>query len=539
MARDVYWLEATLQAPLVISSSRQSDRSEWLDHIPGTTVRGALAQAFLRLGRSVDEPAFSTLFLDESSARWPTLRAGRHLAPATATSCKRYPGFDAHGVFDVLAAQLLGEDDPKCPACGEDLKRYGGAFEVEVDSGQPTDARVDRELTMHVGIDRATGRASPGVLFGLEGMAARRRDGSWAQLSGPVELSEQARVALGELLGQLGGIVYVGKARTRGRGRVELKVGGGVASPNSAELDAFSAEFKGLIGSSVDTSDHEYFTIGLPQGAVLLDPLLRFSNDPAAAVDWLPPLPAGPDSRSEKDGVEAVTARTALTTLRGWSAVHGLPRVDDLAVVPGAVYVYRAHASRWGAVKQRLLDLASTGVGVRRREGLGRVALCDRFHLDRAYRPGLSGTGAKDKEDDMFSTDTRRKVDILLEAESPSALCLGEALAKGLKKSDEAFMTQLRGLEVAAYSSRRLSDVEDYVMSRMGRDTKGRSVWSQKGQFGDSSDCLGDAVLDKIGHLRTCATEVDEEQRHDVAVELARGWVRRLVSSCLYHLTKS
>jgi CRISPR-associated protein Csx10 len=538
MARDVYWLEATLQAPVVISSNRQSDRSEWLDHIPGTTVRGALAQAFLRLGRSADEPAFSTLFLDESSARWPTLRAGRYLAPATATSCKRHPGFDAHGVFDVLVAQLLGEDDPTCPACGEDLKRYGGVFEVE--GGQPNDARVDRELTMHVGIDRATGTASPGVLFGLEGMAARRRDRSRVRLSGAVELSEPAQVALDELLGHLGGIVYVGKARTRGRGRVELKVGGGVVPPDGAALDTFSADFKGLLGSSVDTSDHEYFTIGLPQGAVLLDPLLRFSNDLAAAVDWLPPLPTGPDSPWAKDGIEVVTARTTLTTLRGWSAVHGLPRVDDLAIAPGSVYVYRADSARWGGVKKMLLGLASTGVGVRRSEGLGQVALCDRFHLDRAYRPGLSCTGAENKEDDdMLSMDTRRKVDLLLEAESPSALQLGETLAKGLKKSDEAFMTQLRGLEVVAYSSRRLSDVEDYLMNRMGRDTKGRSVWNKKGQFGDSGGRFGDAVLDKIGDLRTRAAGVKEDQRHDVAVELARGWVRRLVSSCLYHLNKS
>jgi hypothetical protein len=134
------------------------------------------------------------------------------------------------------------------------------------------------------------------------------------------------------------------------------------------------------------------FSISLPDGAILVDHLLRYTADPAAVIDWLPPLPEPArlfpvDERSAATlpsggTVRCVAVVTNQQLLRGWNAAHGLPRQDEWMVARGSVYVYWFQGSQEqrGNLHQRLTELSTSGIGLRRNEGYGRIAVSDPIH---------------------------------------------------------------------------------------------------------------------------------------------------------------
>ena len=109
-------------------------------------------------------------------------------------------------------------------------------------------------------------------------------------------------------------------------------------------------------------------------------------------IGWLPPMPTvaaafpvqeRPPRRLESGGaVRWIVAVTRHDRLRGWNAAHGLPRQDEWAVARGAVYVYRFEGTpgQRDALIAQLAALSEDGVGLRRNEGFGVVAVSEDFH---------------------------------------------------------------------------------------------------------------------------------------------------------------
>ncbi|MBI2566884.1 MAG: hypothetical protein HYV63_07635 [Candidatus Schekmanbacteria bacterium] len=407
-------LEAELLAPLVLKGNRQSQRSDCLDCIPGTTLRGALAGAYLRFGGTPAEAAFRRLFLDAQQARWATLRTGLHVPPLTAASCKRSPGFsgqDEHGVVDLLVAVLRapeGEGREECPrpGCGQPLKPFGKAYDRT--STGPKSTSAPKATAMHVGIDRDTGAARHSIFFSEEAIAdfsseeaiagdagdagapSRQPTPTRIVLRGVVELGDAARADFDALLGDLGGIVRIGRSRSRGRGKVCLKLRETLAAPSAADYEATARD----LAAAARRSGERVLTLGFPNGAILVDEVLRFANDPAVSIPWLPALDRWD---SPPDRIRPLYARTRLQLVRGWNVAHQLPRQDDMGILSGSVFAYTVPAAQWPGIAAELVALAEHGVGLRREEGFGTVSICDRFHLDAAIpaAPGSHPGGAR------------------------------------------------------------------------------------------------------------------------------------------------
>jgi hypothetical protein len=68
--------------------------------------------------------------------------------------------------------------------------------------------------------------------------------------------------------------------------------------------------------------------------------------------------------------------------VRGWNAAHGLPRQDEWAIAPGAVYAYHflGIATERAGLQERLRQLGRHGLGLRTVEGFGTVLISDEFH---------------------------------------------------------------------------------------------------------------------------------------------------------------
>ncbi len=427
-------LKATLLEPLAIRANRQSTRSEGLTRIPGSTILGALASAYLQWGGHPRDREFQILFQDESHCRWGALRTGIYQPPATSASCKRFPGLsisqqaapggifpapgssttEPHGLHDLLVAELRAVKSPDftsaallCQKCGEPLQPYRSPLAISgTENNSPKfSRRPDPPLRTrhHVGIDRNSGTAAEGILFAEETLDCWLKTDSpdprayeAACLTGVMEISEPALEALKKLLDLLDSRIEVGSSRSRGLGRLSLDLGRTFPATTDRRLDDFSAALTARIP---DTA--RIFTLAFPEGAIFVDDLLRFTNDPAAAIPWLPCLPRDFGANSFENGITALHGNAGLRRIRGWQAAHGLPKNDDLAIEPGSLFAYEVTGEEWPKVKRKLLDLTSRGAGLRRNEGFGRVQLSDPFHLEFAF-PRSSG-------DDPPATASARK----------------------------------------------------------------------------------------------------------------------------------
>jgi CRISPR-associated Csx10 family RAMP protein len=418
-----YPLEATLLSPVVVKRDRQSQRSEGTPSLSGSILRGALATLYLQTygltGEQSRKP-FHHLFLDESACRFGPLDPGPHTLPVTAVSCKRRPGFLAdrkpeqkpadapHGMADQLwsrvASRLAGQSLrdasvlPEHCHCGNDLKPQVG-FWLDGEGGPRQPSEIGRRLNMHVGIDRATHTAAETILYSLDALDPI---GEETRLVGWLDADETAVTALKDLLKNNGEEIRAGHARTRGYGRVRLQVGEPEEERPSG-WDRWSDELHGFLDRVRTTlrpprlpplrpEEHFFFALSLPAGAVLVDPLLRASLDPADMTSDLPPLPPAdpglcvlslPGKRLPGGGMLWCVAAVAHHEgTRGWNAAHGLPRQDEWTVGRGAVYVYlfEGNAPERAVLKERLARLEGDGMGARRNEGFGRVIVSDDFH---------------------------------------------------------------------------------------------------------------------------------------------------------------
>jgi hypothetical protein len=412
-----YSVAASLLSPLAVKRDRQSERSEGISSVLGTLLRGALAQAYLQEHGETDE-RFRRLFQDETTCRFGPLDPAHSTLPLTACTCKRYPGFLAdgqHGVADILWNRVARRLSPArdrigwqtCARCGEDVKPLSGFYTPASGNSAACAARSStRVVAAHVGIDRTTSTAAESIFFTLEALEpGPDPHGSAPDLVGWIDADDWAHGQLLKLISAEDSMITLGHARTRGYGRVRIELR--EALPGTEDHDArehWSSELLAFLGrpefgiGHLDPSRCLAFALTLPTGAVLVDDLLRATQDPADAVEWLPRIPSVDDpGSSARDGREVeggilrwVGGVTRHERLRGWNAAHGLPRQDEWAVARGSVFAYLFEGGSDGraALHDRLDQVERQGIGLRRNEGFGDVVVSDAFHREYLRQEG-------------------------------------------------------------------------------------------------------------------------------------------------------
>lgn len=374
-------LSVQLLSPISILAERQSQFSGCLDYIPGSTLRGALAQRYLDVYGK--DALFDDIFLDES-CRFSDLlpakseHAGSRQLPLTAWSCKRNPGFERHGVVDLLwfraAQQLLLESlpamrgpenlpDPVCSFgnCGQDIKRFSGYWNVRPDA--PTDIDVLRTETLHTGIDRATGTAADGILYAVEAVESRFPDGAPLWFNGHMKLPESVWSRMEELFSETS-TLFLGHGRTRGQGEVQLTLAAGARENKGDGREEWNVACGQFLqqATGLQTNDF-FFSIGLLSDAIIVDPYLRYKAEPD--MQW--------------PGVKLISSVMKRNVAIGWNQAHHLPKEDEITISRGSVFLYR-YDGEFGEIKGLLDSLETKGIGLRRNEGFGRIIISDPIH---------------------------------------------------------------------------------------------------------------------------------------------------------------
>lgn len=415
------YLSVRTHSPLATRAGHAESGAKPTQYIAGTTLLGCLAEAH-RLLRPKDEEEFATLFLQQR-VLFPHLypafftyqemnRANTPVMPLpkTAQTCKRFAGFrpwskedtdeEQHGIRDSLLdwttfalldspgqapATLIEpfQSSQKCQICKQAMDHARGHYRCNrKNPSQRMLAETHKHLQMHTGINREWGTVEEKILYNREvfdqGMPF------WGEIILPDELAQTLKSLISEA--EKEGVVHMGTGRTRGMGKILLRIRDAEDELPSEDhaaskkrLLAFDCALKER--ASEAASAPFYLAMTLHSPSILRDPFLRYySTIDGMLIDTLlrPYLPQGYPAITWQRIYQATEAQSVY----GWNELWGTPRPIDYALEAGSTFVFSCSQALDDTLAQALYALEEEGIGRRRAEGFGRIRFADPFHLE-------------------------------------------------------------------------------------------------------------------------------------------------------------
>ncbi len=393
------------QSALSISGSPAlGNLNRTLDYIPGTVLRGALAEAYHRKhdNRRGD---FQQLFCDDE-VRYGNLypivhgtQRGSQPIPLTAYTCKRRQGFlgdgrssECHGVRDLLIDLMIYQETQdgavvpdKCGhpgACPAPLDRYTGFCSYSGGQQRYKSNRPHKRQLGRTAIADHTQSALYGSLHTLEALNEAQ------QFAGYIYVSN---VTLANPLDDLvdSNPLLLGRGVSKGLGECHKDTfDNGNLFPDSLDLEQrlqqLNQEVQARFAQHGRSCLKAFFSLTCYSDIVLRDGFFRYQSV-LNLGDLRRYLSLA--NQTLVDGFSPHSVHTHLRTVAGWNAAWRLPKEEALAMVKGSVFVYAKPAAsdeeRQQVLQQiqpALQELETNGVGERRAEGFGAVVVCNPFH---------------------------------------------------------------------------------------------------------------------------------------------------------------
>ena len=262
-----------------------------------------------------------------------------------------------------------------CTDCENPLDRFTGFYRRNRKTSEQGKASVSLGLRTRIGIDRATGSAHQGILYSREFLQPGMT--FWGTVIVPDEQDERFRAFIQKA--NESGLLRLGNNRTRGFGRVTLAVTPTSIGEQDMELlrqriRNFDAQFRAQAKQYDIKHPHAlYLPITLTADAILYDRLLRQRT--------------GLDEKVLDDlgikGAERIYCNSSVRRVMGWNDLWRVPKADDIAIAMGATFLFGLSHDLDDALLHRLHNLERRGIGIRRREGFGRLLIASPFHEER------------------------------------------------------------------------------------------------------------------------------------------------------------
>jgi CRISPR-associated protein Csx10 len=367
-----------LEPVLANSLAGDANSARSLGYIPGALVRGAMIGAYLaanelpELDAAGDQTA-RRLFFDGSTRylhAYPCDESGnQRLLPVPRSFHKRkndlpvkrktnggqstsYPIFDLSAdTFAEEDVQLQGLEDKFCLLLGDTANSY----------------KANEQLNVHTQRDARKGRATPrhGAVYRYEALAAG------TQLAGVILTANAADAAqLKEWMKER--IFMLGKARAAGYSRAKV-----IGPPQ--DIDDSWTEATPAAPAAPDDEEAEGYANDAPDEGdtftltLLSETIVRDENG-HHTLDLLPAL----RQRLQRDDLRPLSDAKVFRKARvigGFNRKWGLPLPQVAAIAAGSVFVVKADSPLTNEDRERLEALQQEGIGERRVEGFGRVAV--------------------------------------------------------------------------------------------------------------------------------------------------------------------
>ena len=409
-----YLLTVQTLTPLLLSERQTTQTGTSLDYIPGSTLLGGLAGAYLRrrgLPPDAVDADFERFFLQDqiccgnlypaNFASFQTGAAPVKPLPHTARSCKRWPGFmpsvdsqERHGVLDHLSLWALFKlsNNPKvfeqsrycgeCRTAGitERLAPFAGYYQRFGD-GQYERSSLNRRLVTGTGVNRRTGTVQEEILFSYEVLAELTAERRPQQFQGLLRIDETVAGDFEPFLTEVAADLRVGRAKTRGFGRLQcaapVPLNPAGAEQFAARLTAFDDHLKTTAADyHVALESGFYFAVTCCSDLILRTPDLRYRT--SLDADAL----AGELELPDPAALRLIYQQASTERTSGWNALWRLPKPVELAVSKGSVFLFAYTGESQTELISKLHALEQRGIGSRQAEGFGRVSVSDEFHQE-------------------------------------------------------------------------------------------------------------------------------------------------------------
>lgn len=391
--------------PLSFRDGRETFRATSLDYVPGSVLLGVLATIPAQLHNNAQER--DAIFFGKQSGfgnLYPSRFEQEDLKgdmdpvypiPATAVSCKRFPGFrfdetDAdqphHGVRDTVIPWTLfclGQRSridvlqplSSCPheGCNQPLDRFSGFYRRDpFDVTILGKASVQKGLRTRTGIDRSTGSVHQRILYSRETLQPNMT--FWGTATVPDECADGFEAFV--QAANASGLLRLGNNRTRGFGSATLQVD----RIEDEDVDSLRQNIRTFNDElrtqakryAIDTPHKLYLPLTLISDVILYDRLLRQRTkfDTSALADL------------GIERAELIYRNSNVRQVMGWNSLWRVPKADDTAITMGSVFVFGLSQELNDDLLQVLLRMQRSGIGVRRREGFGQLLVANPFHWE-------------------------------------------------------------------------------------------------------------------------------------------------------------
>lgn len=410
---------------LTIGADKPYDKfTETKDFIPGTTLRGAIANAILRsLPKDKQADTLTTLFTN-SNAKFDDCLitaeggAASFTVPLSAVSCKVHSGFktqkegktnpcssptERHGVQDSLIpvlvrhlAELPVAESGKCPEsdCKYELKPFTGYYHRENTKFKKcSNITIHKHIVTRTRQNRKLKSTEEGKLFSIESLTPTSVEDNLTFVGTIRNVNDELRPYLEKQHGQ---IISIGAETNLGYGAMKMELSS-VDPGNSLDMAERLHRFNDKICTQLTscrnkwtnlcriTDDHLqsiYFSVDLLANTILIN------KDNGLYQSLLDDDIKLTDSVNAKRVKGIAFARTEL--VGGFSFKVGnngdrqhWPKRVQPAISRGSVFLYCIENVKEidDELIQALSTLEKDGLGERKEEGFGHIRICDEFHF--------------------------------------------------------------------------------------------------------------------------------------------------------------
>ena len=393
---------------------------ETLGYIPGSTIRGAIAQ-YVGNKYGYRDNKFIQSFLKQPVIFCNLYPSGRDIRsrgiaksiPLSVRTCKTYPGFEVnmsdecleeekkHGSKDILIMSLLinlisNEIEvslplkEKCDYCKSNMKNFSGFYITY--SSEIKDS--PRQVMTRIAINRKLYTTKEGALYSYEAMEpifnpyTKKREP--LIFSGLIKIPENSN-ELKEILSEIKEI-QVGGRKNVGFGKAEIQFGDYIGDSKETlrkrllelnqKIGELGNELSNLLGLSssklknkfeeltkvnISEADKVYFTVTLTSDLILPEPNFK--------------------SFIEKQ-FDATLKECFLDAHRvgGWNAAIGIHKEFYTALSKGSTLIFSIPSNKIENLLNKVAKLDQSGIGLQTFEGFGQFSFCDEFHYKKIFQ---------------------------------------------------------------------------------------------------------------------------------------------------------
>lgn len=414
----IFDVSFNLTSAVCLSTGRVAGNiTHTIEYISGSTLRGALAEAYLSRNNRTADGVFEQLFLSGEISYgnlYPRQEAGESFPlPLSAHSCKHKEGFqqtdpdehdDNHGVVELLldvaeyaikSKQGISMDtrrQDECLECGAPLEPFTGFYEQTL-AGNYHKVKLPKRVITRSATDDRTHTAERGQLYSLE--VLETPDDASTAFGGEIICSKPEAATLFEQ--HLSPIIenhslFVGTAKSRGLGEIKTQELGGISqyawqecrTPLKGEISGENSDqeegrfvaFQRAVVERGIADGRLYFSVTLFSDAILQDEYFCcLPSLTAERLAWEAGLPT--------ENLERIEYFTSTRQISGWNAALRCPKPQLTAIVKSSSFLFAALGVDEAQLLTKLSALERRGVGERRAEGFGRIVICDPFHTKR------------------------------------------------------------------------------------------------------------------------------------------------------------